>query len=398
MRRKNTFPSGRSFSGQAFLPVFLLFLLAGPFLCSCDSRDHTDRDSGLFYPADEQGPFAVGVTTLWPVDQSRYEMWGRRPRVLPLEIWYPSTGIGGRANFMRDMVGELPQEAWPLLESIYGENLDEFWNAPTASQRDADILASSGPFPVIFFSHGYMGLRYQNFTLCEHLASHGFVVVSVDHYGNCVFVNVPDTPLVLFNPCASASAFFDRTQDVNFIFLELERMSQDALSAWHGLFDLDKFAISGHSYGGLTSLLCGADFDFVKAVAPLNPAWSGEFPKSFAKPFYMLQGENDRFVGSMNDTTRRLLEEAASSRKVFISLVRGGHYNATDVCTLVPPSITFLAEGCEPPSLDALLANQISNAYMTAFFKSALTGDHRYAAYLKKNHFPEEIELAVTWE
>ena len=375
-----------------------VILWAAPFLFFCSHENPTGDDLHQYFPPDEQGPYSVGVTTLWPVDQSRYEMWGKRHRVLPLEIWYPSTDKGGRTNHMYDMVGELPPQAWPLLEFIYGENLDAFWNVPTASMRDAGILLASAPFPVVLFSHGYMGLRYQNFTLGEHLASHGFIVVSVDHYGNCVFVNAPGTSLVLFNPLASASAYADRVEDVDFIFHELQRMNLDTSNAWHGLFDLEKFAVSGHSYGGLTSLLCGADFDFVKAIAPLNPAWYGVFPQDFSKPFFMLQGENDRFVGIMNEATHRLLENAASQNKVFLNLVNGGHYNATDVCTLAPPSITFLAEGCEPPNLDALLANRISNAYMTAFFKSALTSDHRYTAYLKENHFPEEIELAVTWE
>ena len=300
---------------------------------------------------------------------------------------------------MHNMIGELTPETKALLQKVYGDTYDAFWNTPTAALRDAQGLAESGPYPVIFFSHGFMGLRFQNYSLCEHLASHGFVVVAVDHYGNSAFVNLPGEPLVMINLLETAASYFDRTEDVAFIYNELEKIKSDPgqpLGA--DLFDLERFAVSGHSFGGLTSMFCGLDFDFVDAIAPLNPAWAGAFPDGFSKPFFLLQGENDAFVKGMNESVQRHQEEATSTRKLYLNLIRGGHFNATDVCVLVPPSFTGLAQGCEPPEIDFRLANRISNAYMTAFFKSVLYGDDRYDSYIKDNHFPEEIELAVVWE
>ena len=375
-----------------FAGAVLIFTVAVFGSCGNDSSE-TDR----FYSPDGPGAYGVGVTTLYAVDESRFEIWGMRDRTLPLEIWYPSTGSGGRINHMHDMAGDLPPAAWSLLEIFYGDYLEGFWNTPTSAMRDAEVLQSSGPFPVLFFSHGFAGLRFKNYTLAEHLASHGFLVVSADHYGNAVIMNLPDGSLIPFNPFASFSDFFERTEDVAFVYHELQEWNQDQANPWYGLFDLGSFSIIGHSAGGLTSLYCGANFDFVKAIAPLNPVSMSDFPQGFSKPLYMLQGENDTFVGMMNEAARKLLDDAASAYKVHINLVNGGHYNATDVCLLAPPSIAFLKEGCEPPNIDADSANRISNAYMTAFFKSALLGDHRYDDYLKENHFPDEIELTTTW-
>jgi predicted dienelactone hydrolase len=366
-----------------------------------DDDDDDDDDAKPYFPPDERGAYEVGVTTTYLVDEDRFETWGNRNRVLPLEIWYPSTGIGGTPNTMPDMIGELPGWVVSLLELVFGDNFDDLWSATTSALRDAEPLMSDTQYPVLFFSHGFMGLRFQNYTMSEHLASHGIVVVAVDHYGNAVFANLAGLPgggLIPYNPTAEIS-YEDRVEDVAFVYRELEAMNEDAMSSWYGLLDLENFAVSGHSMGGMTSLLCGAEFDFVKAIAPLNPSWSGEFPQSFTKPFFMLQGELDASIGQQtNEAAKLLLENAASDRKVHINVLRGGHFSTTDVCTLVPPNLTSLVAECVPPYIDLEQANLIISAYLTAFLKPSLAGDDRYGEYLMSNHFPDEIELIATWQ
>ena len=372
----------------------VILLLLFPALFSCgDSGKGEDTSTEQFYPPDARGQYQVGVTTLYLVDQSRYERWGNRFRTLPMEVWYPSNSGTGRTNHVSDMVGELPDTVWPLLETLYGDHLMEFWNTPTSALRDAEILTPRVPFPVIFFSHGFNGQRFQNYTLCEHLASHGFVVVAPDHYGNSIFVNVPNEELILSDPLSAISTYTDRIEDVKFVYNELQKMNEDTQSPWYSMLDLERFAVSGHSYGGLTSILCGVQFDFVKAIAPMNPAWLGLRPQKVSKPLYMLQGDHDSFVRTMNGATRRIWDEALSTQKIFITLINGEHYSATDACVLIPPTLTALTEGCEPPNIDFHLANEISNAYMTAFFKCGLLGDTRYEGYLEENHFQGYIEL-----
>jgi len=376
--------------------IWLCLLFAAVTLPCC--HGDVDSISYSYYPPDAPGPYEVGVTTLYVADESRFELWGMRYRTLPLEIWYPSTGDGGRANSMQDMVGEVPAVALPVLLLLYGADFSAFWNAPTSALRDADVLDSGGPFPVVLFSHGFMGVRFQNFTMAEHLASHGFVVVSVEHYGNAIFVNLPGPPLIPFNPLGSATVSQDRIGDVAFVFGELERMNRDSGGPWHKRLDLDRFAISGHSMGGFTSLAMGPSFDFIKAIAPLAPAWWGDFPQDFSKPFLLLQGEMDTYVGLMNEPIRELWEEAASPRKIYVNLLHGGHYSPSDACALLPPALGFLMKECEPPVVDYHLANEVMNSYMTAFFKSALLGDDRYDEYLRENHFTDEAEVVTVWE
>ena len=365
-----------------------------------DDDDDDDDDSYPYSPPDKRGPYPVGVTTLYLVDESRFENWGNRFRTLPLEVWYPSTGVGGHPNTMPDMLGDLPDWVMPLLQAVYGDYFTELWNTTTSAMREAELLALDAPYPVIAFSHGYMGVRFQNVTLCEHLASHGFVVVSPDHYGNAIFTLLPGEQIVIFNPISTVTALWNRTLDISFVYREMQKMDRDDQGPWYGALDMEAFAVSGHSYGGLTSLNSGAELDFVDAIAPLNPAWIGPFPLGFSKPFFLLQGEQDMFIGGlgMNDLVEDIFNDTASTRKVFVNVLRGGHYSSTDVCTLVPPSMNLLTDGCYSPRIDPDLANRIADAYITAFLKSVLLGDDRYDDYLTANHFREEIELATVWE
>jgi dienelactone hydrolase len=365
------------------------------------SNDDDDNDDAVqpYDAPDQWGPYQVGVTTMYLVDETRHENWGDHDRTLPLEVWYPSTGQGGRISTIPDMIGILPQWIMNLLVAVYGDYFDEIWSTTTAARRDSELLIEDGPYPVIAFSHGYMGVRFQNVTMCEHLASHGFVVVSPDHYGNAMFTLMPEGALAIFNPISTVTTLRDRPLDIALIYDSLQEMNKEEQGVWNGFLDLERFAVSGHSYGGLTSLESGARFDFVDAIAPLNPAWLGPFPMEFSKPMLLLQGEMDMLIGGMgmNDKTQEIFAGIASDRKMFINLFRGGHYSATDACLLVPPSIGIIVEGCKPPRIDSDTANFLTCGYMTAFFKSVLLGDERYDDYLLKNHFEDEMDLTTVW-
>lgn len=363
-----------------------------------DNDDDNDDNDDAFYPPDQTGPYPVGVTTIYFTDESRWQLWGLRYRELPLEIWYPSTGVGGVPNDMTAMVGELPDWAWSLLGLVYGDYMDSLLAITTTAMRDAEPDTADGPFPVIFFSHGISALRFQNFTLCEHLASHGFVVVAPDHYDGAIFTNIPGEAVILFNPATLVTGLIDRPPDVDFIYQSLLNLPQDGSLAASIPLDLTIFGLSGHSYGGLTSMQVGPEFDYIDAIAPLNPIFLDYYPPSFDKPFFMLQSDQDEIVGIGNDWTRGAFDQSNSDKKIHLLLKRGSHYSATDACQLLPRWFIRPVNGCDNPErIDPLLANYISYSYMTAFFKSVLLEDERYNDYLLVNHFPVELELTTQW-
>jgi len=342
----------------------------------------------------------VGVTTMCFTDDSRWELWGLRDRFLPLEIWYPSTGEGGADNTIEDMIGPIPFWGEWIFELLYGDQFAEMLAYETTAQRDAEILIGDTPYPVVFFSHGLNAIRFQNFTTCEHLASHGFIVVAPDHYGNAIFTNDPDGgALVITDPLTIVNSYFDRVEDVEFIYQRLEELNAETGGTWEETMDLGNFGVTGHSYGGMTTLQAGPAFEFVDAIAPLNPAWVGVFPREFTKPFFLLQGQIDNIVGVFNGPARDLWDEAESDNKVLVDMIKGGHYSATDACLLLPPGlIPDSSTGCGGDEfINGVLANEILNGYLTSFFKAILAGDARYEEYLRGNQYPADIVLSTTW-
>ncbi|HKZ28317.1 MAG TPA: hypothetical protein VJ482_01605 [Acidimicrobiia bacterium] len=67
--------------------------------------------------------------------------------------------------------------------------LDHLALARTHSYPDAPLSDAEERYPVIVYSHGWTGFRTVNVDQSEALASHGYVVVSIDHtYGSIVTV------------------------------------------------------------------------------------------------------------------------------------------------------------------------------------------------------------------
>lgn len=365
-----------------------------------DDNNDNDDDDDAQEPYREPaafGPYAVGVKTLYLVDDTRHEVWGDMPRVLPLEVWYPSEG-DGTINTIETMVGEVPAWAWDVLALVYQDSVDDLLNFATDAGRDATPLVEPGPFPLILFSHGLTAIRFQNFTLCEHLASHGFVVVSPDHYGNAVFTNIPQHKVVLYNALTLASGLEDRPRDVKFIF---DRLREIAAEPDNDLppIDFDRFGVTGHSLGATTTLQVGPMFDEVDAIAPLNPPFIGWYPQDYTRPMLMLQSRHDEIIGDMfNEPTERAFDVAAASPKLRIVLERGTHYSVTDACTLLPPLMINPTRGCDVPGkIPVATANRLSAGYLTAFFKTFVTSNEAYEPYLLENHWPDEMTLETVW-
>ena len=143
--------------------ILPLLLIA---LTSCTAEDSSPVD----YMA--PGPYAVGGTTVMLEDTER----GRQLRV---EIWYPAP------ESARALAEE--GEAVELLVSE-GAERDQFTalldtamhcvSHRNYAARDAALSEAKSKWPLLLFSHCHGCLRFSSMFLSQHLASHGFVVVS----------------------------------------------------------------------------------------------------------------------------------------------------------------------------------------------------------------------------
>ncbi|MCU0482122.1 MAG: glutaminyl-peptide cyclotransferase [Anaerolineae bacterium] len=208
---------------------FTRFLLISLFLSISSISLSAQRPDAPTYAL--RGEYAVGTRDLIIEDETR---------PLTLTMWYPAQNPDN-----------LPQQ------TDYRSGLLRYENG--RALRDALPLADGAPYPVIFFSHGSSGYRFQSSFLTEHLASYGFIVIAPDHPTNTILDLLNEDQFIADLPLN----FAYRPQDVMRVidFADLLNVEGD----FAGLLDMNTLAVMGHSFGGYTSfMVAGAQLNFDK--------------------------------------------------------------------------------------------------------------------------------------
>lgn len=151
----------------------------------------------------------LGVRTFRFEDSQR-----RRPVVV--EIWYPTNQLGP-----------------------FDPSEDPIWVHPK-ERRDASLPQQR--HPLILLSHGNRGDRRDRSWLAECLVRKGYLVASVEHFGNAWDTFTPHLSL----------RFWDRSKDISFALDQL--LAEPSLK---GLIDEKRVGFIGYSLGGMTGLALG---------------------------------------------------------------------------------------------------------------------------------------------
>lgn len=176
--------------------------------------------------------------------------------------------------------------------------------------------AESGEtFPVVFFSHGAFGYYQSNMSTYMELASHGYVVVSMEHPYHSVFTSDTSGNTIIVSPEfmqeiqnvnrpeATKQEIFEagqkwiqlRSLDANFAIDAVqfaageaaekkplpenwfvEEQDREILSGVLADMDLEKIGFMGHSMGGATAVSMGRTRDDIDAVVDLDGTMLGE--------------------------------------------------------------------------------------------------------------------------
>jgi len=339
-------------------------------------------------------------------DPNRYDNSTDSERQLLVEVWYPTTEEAAGAP--RTRIVDFINDTWvPLVETVFGLLLPEeemaYFYRPTGSVPGAPVNTEHGPYPLVMFSHGNGGVRFQNHTLACHLASHGYIFVSADHTENAAFTALPDQ-LVIFNPLLMVKNFLDRPQDMVFILDRLLEMnapgSGDVLE---GSIDPARISAVGHSFGGLPIMFLAQFEPRVRSGVTLAGPWISLALFQLEIPMMYMVGGEDRTVGvPYNEWIRDVYEQSPEPR-FFIEFPDGGHYTFTDACGIAP-TLFGSGDGCGPGNrleddspfvyIDHIEAQAIQHAYILAFLEYTLNSDERYEPWLVTNHYPDRIVLS----
>ncbi len=131
------------------------------------------------------GEYAVGIRDFELADDTRKGVIVAGPeesRRLLVKVWYPAGDVSGtpRRRYFSDEEVDTTAEA-----------IGRFFKLPfffkythhslTNSHQNAPILPQAIHLPVVIYSHGYTSFAGQNTALMEDLASHGYIVYSIQH-------------------------------------------------------------------------------------------------------------------------------------------------------------------------------------------------------------------------
>jgi len=314
-------------------------------------------------PTADFGPYPVGVRTLMLEDDTRLDVAGTGPRPVTTEVYYPATDAAV-AGLPRDVV------------SIFGVEV-----ASSPAYRDVD--AAEGDFPLVVFSHGNLGVRFQSIFFASHLASHGYVVASPDHHGN----NFLDVFAGVVDPLPSTA--LNRPADMRFVIDHMLELDSAPGSFLEARLDADAIGASGHSFGGLTTFALVGDGGIptvpadprVKAAmpqAPASPADEAYYP-GVTVPVLIVGGSIDGttpFASQQQLPYDRLSPGAAV---VALAEIEGaGHFTFSDYCEVdrqLLAALNGFEEACEPRHLPWRHAHDIVNYLGLNFFDAILKND-----------------------
>ncbi|MFO0755098.1 MAG: dienelactone hydrolase family protein [Byssovorax sp.] len=370
--------------------------LACPLLAACGDEIAPGPDKLAPLPPTtprEKGPYAVGVTTFETTDG---EPGGR---TLPVEVWYPATP---------------PQAAPPAhYQLMLGSLVIADMGSPLGAVRDATADPRGAPHPVVIFSHGFGGVRFQSIYLTEYLASHGFVVAAPDHVGNTFHEQVDKASAISGIEAARLRPIdVSRTLDA---LLDRSALPSGLLS---GQADPSRVGIAGHSFGGFTAFrIAGATLD----VKTLAAQCEGPSPSAICDgygqgPLPPVSARDDRFIaaipqapgiasifgpegfgaiavptmiqgGLLDETMPFATEQAAPFAELtvpayLVGIDRGGHFTFSNMCDLLDLlslDLDAFDDGCGAANIPASEAHPAINRFATAFALVTIAGDTTFA-------------------
>jgi pimeloyl-ACP methyl ester carboxylesterase len=173
------------------------------------------------------------------------------------------------------------------------------------ARAGAPVAAMAPRYPVVLLSPGNATNVAFYGSLAEELASHGYVVVGIDHPYQVAAVDLGHGAVAVYAgdeagaPGAGVAAKIDeRVADIAFV---LDRLAADGagMSGLTGRLDLTRVAVAGHSNGGIAAAeACALDDRVVACLNIDGQAAGGPFsahptPQAPTKPFLYLTKERE---------------------------------------------------------------------------------------------------------
>ncbi len=359
--------------------------------------------------ASPSGPFPVGTRSIVLTDASRNELYSGRdePRKFMVQVWYPSTP--GKDNVHAPWVdhADIFAKANAQFLDLPDFFLDHLTLSKSPAFQDAPVDELDSRFPVIVFSHGWNGFAAQNTAQMVEFASHGYVVMSMQHTYGAMVTIFPDGEIAPNNPDAlpegmpepgytdAARKLVDQwSGDIAFALDYLTQQNEDSTSPFYSVLDLTRIGVYGHSTGGGAAIqFCGSDSRCAAGLAqdPFMTPVSQEVQESgLSQPFLFIFSEEWRNItdSKNNRLFNAFLPKVPNSRGVT-TILGSSHYDFTDLPLLSPLAPQMGLKG----PINGKLVVGILNDYLVAYFEQELNGNESPIPFAASESYP-----ALRWE
>ncbi|GIH21221.1 alpha/beta hydrolase family protein [Rugosimonospora africana] len=321
------------------------------------------------------GPYPVGTVALHLVDPSRPDPLAGpgHCRELMISVWYPARDVWRypRAPWM-------PPAALRALLVNAGFAADVAAAPVTAGHLGAPVRRTGERLPVVVFSHGARDHRADTTTVVQQLASHGYVVVTVDHTYDA-FSEFPDGRLTVPADPPQLDPR-DYTVDLRFVLDRIEDLAagrnpdadhRPLPAGLRGALDLDRIGMFGWSKGATATAIVLTEDQRVRAGLSFDGPMETQPPliTDLDRPFMLMTAEFDR---AAHPSVAQFWSHLTGWRR-NVQADGAVHGSYTDIQTLIPQVAKVIGMSDEElrdwvGTLAPAPAARIQLAYPLAFF------------------------------
>ncbi len=199
---------------------------------------------------------------------------------------------------------------------------------------------ASGSYGAIAISPGFTAYQSSISWMGTRLASHGFVVITIDTNTTS---DQPDS----------------RGRQLKAALDRVVSLSRTSSSPLYNKVDSTRLAVAGHSMGGGGTLSAARDNPSYKAAVPIAPWHTTKSWSRVTVPTLIIGGETDTIAGVSSHSIPFYTSLPSSTKKAYAELNGEGHF--------------FPQSSSNYP---------IVGRYMISWFKRFVDGDSRYSPFL----------------
>ena len=269
------------------------------------------------------GDYAVGIKYFDLVDKNRSDPFldkSPQPRELMIKVYYPAKPDDSKPFSPYFHGSSRLLEAFAAFYHLPKFAFDHLKLVKTHSKDDLELSDKEPSFPVVLLSHGAGTTMEVETSQSEDLASHGYIVVDVDHtyvsaataFPNRI-VTAQEATTNFDTPEPAAPITQIMADDDAFVIGELGELNEGKIdSRFKGKLNLAEIGVIGHSVGGAVAYNMAINDRRVKAAIDLDGVVYITPPKDLndIAPFLMLA--NDKYHVQAIEKRECLMEKFSS--------------------------------------------------------------------------------------